>query len=103
VSRWKAAEATPLVASDAFALRPTVAPRVAPGSVSEPLGLVLSTVTVRTGLVNVLPATSLVTTRRSYEPSVSPAVSRLVWKGDPLTVAIVVHEPTPAGRALEDR
>ena len=69
--RWKATEATPLVVSEAFALSVTVARRLAPGATSEPVGLVLSTVIVRVGLVKVLPATSLVTTRRSYEPSVS--------------------------------
>ena len=64
--RWKATEATPEPEpSEPVPLSGAEPRRFAPGSVSVPLGLVLSTVTVRTALVKGLPATSVVTTRRS--------------------------------------
>jgi hypothetical protein len=46
------------------------------GAVSDTLGAVLSTVTVRVAEANVLPASSVVTTRRSWSPSASGVVSQ---------------------------
>ena len=66
--RWKSAEATPEVASPELEETLTLEPRrlaAAAGAVTEPVGLVLSTVTVRVALAKELPALSVVTTRRS--------------------------------------
>jgi hypothetical protein len=59
------------------------------GAVTEPVGSVLSTRTVIVADVNVLPASSVVTTRRSYWPSVCPVVSQLA--------AWFVQLPAPIG------
>ncbi len=67
--RWNWAEATPEPASAEFELTVTAFPRtfaLAAGAVIAPEGIVLSTRTlVTSALVNVLPALSVVTTRRS--------------------------------------
>ena len=62
---WNCAEATPEAASAEFEAIVTVPRTAAPsaGAVREPVGAVLSTVTVRAALVVWLPATSVVTTR----------------------------------------
>ncbi len=67
--RWNWALATPEPPSAEFELTVTAFPRTlaeAAGAVSEPVGFVLSTRTfVTSAEVNVLPALSVVTTRRS--------------------------------------
>ena len=55
-------------------LPPTVA--LSAGAVIEPVGLVLSTLTVTIEEVNVLPTLSVVVTRRSYRPF-RPVVSQM--------------------------
>ena len=59
------------------------------GAVTEPVGLVLSTRTVIVAEVWVLPALSVVTTRRSYWPSACAVVSQLA--------AWFVHVPALIG------
>ncbi len=66
---------------------------LAAGAVTDPDGFVLSTRTVIAAEVKVLPALSVVTTRRSYWPSVCAVVSQLA--------AWFVQVPAPIGRALE--
>ncbi len=67
--RWNCAFATPEPPSAELEETVTAAPRtlaLAAGAVTEPVGFVLSTRTlVTSALVNVLPALSVVTTRRS--------------------------------------
>src|SRR5581483_2949702 len=64
--RWKATLAIPEPPSVAVLERVTVPRRFAPGSVrGAPVGVVVSMVTVRVVLVVVLPALSVVVTRRS--------------------------------------
>jgi hypothetical protein len=76
---------------------PTVAPAV--GAVSEPVGAVLSMRTFgRSGLVPIWPVPSVATARKSYRPSASVVVSSDVLHGGDESLAIVVHEPPPAGR-----
>ena len=79
--RCSAADATPDPASAELAdtvTDPRTMALVA-GDVSEPVGAVLSTRTLLTVAdVVELPALSVVTTRRSYCPSLTPVVSQLV-------------------------
>ena len=62
--RWKTTWATP-AGSEAEPVRLTLALRFAPGSSCVAVGPVWSTLTVRTGPLNELPARSVVTARRS--------------------------------------
>jgi hypothetical protein len=62
--RWKTTCVTP-AGSEAEPVRLTLALRFAPGSSCVAVGPVWSTLTVRIPLVNVFPAASVVTARRS--------------------------------------
>ena len=89
--RWNWTVATPEPASAELLVSATVSRRFAPaaGAVTDPDGSVLSTRTVIAAEVKVLPALSVVTTRRSYWPSVCAVVSQLAgW---------FVQVPAPAG------
>src|SRR5262249_3051084 len=61
-------------------------------------GAVLSTSRLpTTGDAAVLPARSVVSTRRSESPRATPVVSQLAAYGGVVSVPIVVHVPAPAG------
>ena len=61
-------------------------------------GPALSTLTfVTVADVKVLPTLSVVTTRRSYRPSVTAVVSQPTEYGVVASLEIVVHVPVPAG------
>ena len=73
-------EARPEPPSLVVEVRVTVPERSAPGLFIVAVGAVLSTRTVIVAEVKVLPALSVVTTRRSYWPSACAVVSQLaVW------------------------
>src|SRR5579884_945046 len=99
---WNAAEATSVLSlasaeASATALPWSVVPAV--GVVTEPVGFVLSTVTVTSDDVVALPAASVVTTRRSYCPSASDVVSHVTFQPPAAleSVPIVVHVFAPCG------
>src|SRR4051812_47415635 len=100
--RWNVALATrePPVSAESE-LTVTVLPlTLAPlaGAVSEPVGSVLSTRTVTVAEVKVLPAASVVMTRRSYCPSGVPLrVFHAMEYGLVIAVPIVVQVFAPIG------
>ena len=62
------------------------------------MGAVLSTRTVVSAEVTWFPALSVVTTWRSYSPSVTPVVTQLAAKGDVVSAAAtLVHVLAPEG------
>src|ERR671922_282999 len=69
------------------------------GAVTEPVGLVLSTRTFATAVeVTLLPALSVVITRRSYRPSLTAVVSKLTPYGEVVSTApMFVPLPAPPG------
>src|SRR5438445_11305290 len=71
-----------------------------PGLSIVALGGVLSIrrVATTTGAASVFPALSVATERKSYRPSATLVVSKEAEYGELLSLAIVVHEPPPAGR-----
>ena len=91
---WTVATPEPPVSAELL-VSATVSRRLAAaaGAVTEPVGLVLSTRTVIAAEVKTLPALSVVTTRRSYWPSLCAVVFQLA--------AWFVQVPAPDGRALE--
>src|ERR671925_376750 len=99
--RWNCAEATPEPPSAEFESTEIVPSTTAPalGAVTEPVGLVLSTRTFATAAeATLLPALSVVTTRRSYRPSLTAVVSKLTPYGEVVSAApMFVHVPAPAG------
>ena len=92
-------EATPAVASAAFAFIVTLPETVAPsaGAVSAAVGFVLSTTFPVSVETDWLVAPSRKTARRSYDPSETAVVSQAAVHGALESVAIVVHELAPAG------
>src|ERR671922_199309 len=99
--RWNCAEATPEPPSAEFESTEIVPPTTAPalGAVTEPVGLVLSTRTFATAAeATLLPALSVVTTRRSYRPSPTAVVSNETPYGEVVSTApMFVQFPAPAG------
>src|ERR671938_1431435 len=89
--RWNWTDATPESPSVGAAEIVIVARTEEPslGAVIEPPGFVLSTRTVTAADAAEFPATSVVTARRSYWPSVSAVVSSDTCHGAPVTA-----EPT---------
>ncbi len=89
--RWNWTVSRPEPASAELLVSATVLRTLAAsaGAVMEPVGLVLSTRTVIVAEVKVLPALSVVTTRRSYWPSACAVVSQLA--------AWFVQVPAPIG------
>src|SRR5919204_218130 len=99
--RWNCADATPEPPSAEFESTEIVPRTTAPeaGAVTEPDGLLLSTRTLPTAAeATLLPALSVVTTRRSYRPSLTAVVSKLTPYGEVVSTApMFVQLPAPAG------